>query len=126
MNNKKPKIYTTYFANVKNLPQNVIPVSIAGKAPEAWRWHQYKKLAPKWGFFSVWKQNHDNAYYEEHFRDEVLSKLDPEEVYQELQSTVGASNVIALVCYETPASFCHRHLVADWFRDAGIACEEWR
>ena len=33
---------------------------------------------------------------------------------------------IALICYEKPTDFCHRHLVADWFNKNGILCEEWR
>ena len=32
---------------------------------------------------------------------------------------------IALVCYEAPDKFCHRHLVADWFNKAGYRCEEY-
>lgn len=34
---------------------------------------------------------------------------------------------IALLCYEKPDDFCHRHLVADWLRKNGYECEElWR
>ena len=32
---------------------------------------------------------------------------------------------IALVCYEKPSDFCHRHLVADWFNKNGIECKEF-
>ena len=32
---------------------------------------------------------------------------------------------IALICYEKPTDFCHRHLVADWLNKNGIECEEW-
>lgn len=32
---------------------------------------------------------------------------------------------IVLVCYEKPADFCHRHLVADWMKQHGIQMEEW-
>lgn len=27
-------IYTTYFANLKKLPKDILPISIAGKAPD--------------------------------------------------------------------------------------------
>ena len=30
----------------------------------------------------------------------------------------------ALVCYEKPSDFCHRHLVADWLNKNGYDCEE--
>lgn len=49
-------IYTTYFANIRHLPESIIPVSIAGKPPEKWAGIEYKKLAPKWSFFSEWKK----------------------------------------------------------------------
>lgn len=40
-------IYTSYFANVKNLPSEVIPIAICGGVPEWWCGLQYRKLAPK-------------------------------------------------------------------------------
>lgn len=41
--------YTSYFANLKKLPDNVVPISICGKAPDWYSGLQYKKLAPKMG-----------------------------------------------------------------------------
>lgn len=31
---------------------------------------------------------------------------------------------IALICYEKPTDFCHRHLVAEWLTTNGIKCDE--
>lgn len=56
-------LYTTYFAKLRSLPDNVIPISICAKAPEWYDGIQYKKLAPKYGFFKEWKKTHDNEYY---------------------------------------------------------------
>lgn len=33
---------------------------------------------------------------------------------------------IALICYEKPSDFCHRHLVAEWLNQNGYRCDEWR
>lgn len=30
-------IYTSYFANVKNLPANIYPIAICGKSPNDWK-----------------------------------------------------------------------------------------
>lgn len=49
-------LYTTYFAKLKSLPENVVPIAICGKTPDWYTGLQYKKLAPKWGFFSEWKR----------------------------------------------------------------------
>ena len=119
-------IYTTYFAKLKKLPANIIPISICGKAPDWYTGLQYKKLAPKYGFFMEWKQNHDNEFYIEHFNDEVLDKLNTQTVLQELYDLAGIKDnqEIALVCYEKPMDFCHRHLVANWLENNGIHCLE--
>ena len=53
---RKMKIYTSYFAKLRSLPENIIPISICGKAPEWYTGLQYKKLAPKYGFFMEWKK----------------------------------------------------------------------
>lgn len=124
-------IYTSYFAKLKELENhNVIPISICGKAPDWYKGLQYKKLAPKYGFFMEWRKNHDNDYYIEHFQKEVLDGLDATEVILDFSRMDYGFNVgendIALICYEKPSDFCHRHLVAGWLNQNGFKCEEWR
>ena len=117
-------IYTSYFAKLKELPENITPISICGKAPDWYTGLQYKKLAPKYSFFSVWKDNHDNHYYIEHFQNEVLDTLNLFDMLLDFQK-LSSGKDIALICYEKPTDFCHRHLVADWLNKNGIKCEEW-
>lgn len=105
-------IYTTYFAKLKNLPTNIIPISICGKAPDWYKGLQYKKLAPKYQFFQEWKKNHDNDFYIEHFNIEVLNTLNADKVVEELYELSNKKD-IALLCYEVPTEFCHRPLVAN-------------
>lgn len=133
-------IYTSYFGNLKNLPKNVMPVSICAKAPPWYKGLQYKKLAPKYWFFKEWKQNHDNDFYIKYFKKEVLDELDVIKVLNELQVMLPSrikcdmdkpvycsdDTHIALVCYEKPSDFCHRHLVAQWLRDNGFWCGEYK
>lgn len=124
-------IYTSYFANIKKLPSCVIPISICGKAPDWYEGLQYKKLAPKYGFFMEWKQNHDNDYYIKHFQEEVLDQLNPIDVVKELLVMVhnfkglNYCPEICLICYEKPSDFCHRHLVADWLNGNGYDVKEF-
>ncbi len=128
-------IYTSYFGQLKNLPCNIIPISICAKQPDWYKGLQYKKLAPKYKFFMEWKQNHDNDFYIKHFNEEVLSQLNYQTVLKELQILAGFGEYqciqndlnwhIALICYEKPFDFCHRHLVADWLSKNGIKCTEW-
>lgn len=124
-------IYTTYFAKLKSLPKSIIPISICGKAPNWYEGLQYKKLAPKYDFFMEWKKNHNNDYYIKCFNEQVLNKLNAEDVYKNLISLCGIKTTtnttpdIALVCYEKSTDFCHRHLVAKWLKENGYECKEW-
>jgi len=122
-------IYTSYFAKLRSLPENIVPVSICGKTPDWYTGLQYKKLAPKYDFFMKWKQNHDNAYYIKCFQEQVLDQLNATNVILDLSRLCEGFNVgednIALICYEKPTDFCHRHLVADWLNQSGIRCGEW-
>ena len=117
-------LYTTYFARLRTLPPEITPVAICGKAPDWYAGLQYKKLAPRRSFFSVWRQTRDSHYYVEHFNTEVLTQLNARSVYDELTRLTGSTE-IALVCYERPEQFCHRHLVANWFRENGIEIKEY-
>ena len=127
-------IYTSYFAKLKSLPENIIPISICGKAPDWYKGLQYKKLAPKYDFFMKWKENHDNDYYIKCFNEQVLNKLCIYDVMRDLLELtnmtdrigIGGGKDICLICYEKPDDFCHRHLVADWFGKYGIKCKEWQ
>lgn len=120
-------IYTSYFAKLKSLPPNIIPISICGKAPDWYTGFQYKKLAPKYDFFMKWKDNHDNDYYIKCFNEQVLDKLNAAEVvldFSRILFRIGKIDV-CLICYEKPNEFCHRHLVADWLNREGFECREW-
>lgn len=121
-------IYTSYFAKLSKIPSNITPIAICGKSPEWYKGIQYKKLAPKWSFFSVWKQTHDNDYYIQHFNEEVLSPINADDIIHELYSLAGKNQDedIVLICYEKPGDFCHRHLVAEWLTNHGYPTEEYK
>lgn len=75
----------------------------------------YPELAPKMSFWRIWKDNigivppkENNLFYITEYYKQVLSKLDSQEVYDELDGSI-------LLCYEKPENFCHRQIVAAWF-----------
>lgn len=119
------KIYTGYYANLRKIPDDIVRISIAGKAPVWYTGLQYKKVAPKIGFFLEWKKNKDNKYYIEHYDSEVLSMLVAQNVYDDLTRLSNNADCV-LLCYERSEDFCHRHLVADWLsRELNIDVNEW-
>ena len=121
-------IYTTYFANLRNLPSNIIPISICAKAPSWYNGLEYKNLAPSYDILMEWKSDPNEERYIRRFNDEILSKLNQDEVVDDLQFlvTFNHNTNIALVCYEKPDDFCHRHLVAEWLRNSGYDIEEFK
>jgi len=107
---------TSYYSKSATHPN---AVSIAGKAPEWYKGREYKTLAPKYWFFAKYKEDHDEDFYVDAYYEEVLSKLDPKTVYDEL----GEDAVI--MCWESSEKFCHRHIVADWLeQQLGIKIKE--
>lgn len=75
----------------------------------------YPSLAPLKEFWKEWHENIGKKSEEENIKFyirkywiQVLSKLDVNEVYKELNHSI-------LVCYESPDKFCHREIVAAWF-----------
>lgn len=127
-------LYTSYFGKMKRLPADCVTISICGKAPDWYTGLQYKKLAPKWEFFKIWKETKDNDYYVREFDRQVLSVLDAKQCLEDLVHKLSLEQqelyrqgklAIVLLCYEKPDDFCHRHLVADWFMKHGIDCKEY-
>ena len=107
---------TSYYSKSHNHPK---AVSIAGKCPDWYDGREYKKLAPKWWFFKRYKEDGDEEAYVEAYLEEVLHKLDPQQVYDEL----GEDAV--LLCWESSDKFCHRHIVAWWLEEElGIKIQE--
>lgn len=121
-------IYTTYFAKLRRLPPNIIPISICGKAPDGYKGLQYKKLAPKYDFFVQYKEDGNQEHYVKCYAERVTGVLNAKEVVAELYEKLSEEDKgkdIALVCYEKPDDFCHRHLVADWLNENGYECKEY-
>ena len=116
-------IYTTYFAKLKKLPENVIPIAICSKVPEGYSGFHFRSLAPRFDFFTEWKRTEDNDYFIKCYNEQVLATLDVHSIVPALHGIADGKDV-ALVCYEKSTDFCHRHLIAEWLRAAGYKCEE--
>ncbi len=99
-------MFTSYFANVKKLPTDLVPVSIARGSPRGFTGRKELRLAPTWAMLKLTKPEYDAAFAE------ILAKLDPSEIYR----TLGEKAV--LLCWEKPWDACHRRLVAEWLEAA--------
>lgn len=108
---------TAGFHAAKGMPG---AISIARRAPKGFEGiPMYRALAPGGWFMSVSKE-----VYFERFCNEILGKLDAEEVWNDLHILVNTHDEAMrvepiLCCWEraplTDANWCHRTIVADWF-----------
>lgn len=117
-------IYTSYYANLGKLPSHIVPISIAGKAPEWYKGIQFKKLAPKFNIFSEYKLTGNIEVYTQRYTSLILEQLDAELISKELL-IIASSADVALICYEAPNKFCHRKIVANWFNKFNVPCTEY-
>lgn len=108
------KVYTSYYGKVQKLrKENILLVNIARKKPNWFFGLSCEKLFPDRGMLKL-----DEVEYTKRY-EAILSRLAPMQVYRELDTMMrnyGAS-AVALVCWEKPEKFCHRHLVAKWFKE---------
>ena len=117
------KIYTTYFARTKDIPNDSLIISIALYPPHGASFLTYHNLTPTRDILRRYKENGDISEYTRNYKKQVLGKLTQEGVYDSLEQFGNGKNVY-LVCYEGKNKFCHRHLVANWLNEANIQCEE--
>ena len=116
-------IYTSYFGIIKDVKN---PIAICGKSPDWYMGPQYKKLAPKYWFFDMYKKGEiGKEEYTICFKREVLKTLNPIEVKKELFNKYPKEEIITLMCFETPDLFCHRQLVSAWLNSYGIKVKEF-
>lgn len=109
------KLYTSNYARNG---RHMKAVAISIRPPYWYKGKDYLDLAPTWDIVLGVK---DGTVTQGEYIDvynQILSKLDPQQVANELGD--GA----IMLCYESPNDFCHRHLVSQWMRDAGIDVKE--
>lgn len=131
-------IYTSYFGNLRNIRPDIVCYSIAGKTPE---WYEqindgrhwcYPALAPKLIWWKEWHVKFSNdldspasrEWYADRYRATVLDGINASALVRVLQDH-DPSKDICLLCYETPAKFCHRQIVREWLNSNGIECAEY-
>lgn len=105
---------TSYYGSkkIKNIDKDRL-VSVSYIRPEGFlSIRRYVPLCPSWKLVNAYKtglitkEEYTKQYYED-----VLNKLDPDEVY----TSLGENSI--LLCYEKSGDFCHRRIIADWFKE---------
>ena len=119
-------MYTSYFANMRKLPEDMVFIAITVSPPKWFNGKVYKNLAPTWDILKSYKETGNEEEFKQRFYNEVLNKLDINKVVEDLKQLSGVSDLsnVCLLCYEKSDSFCHRHLVSD-FLSSVVDCNEY-
>lgn len=117
------EIYTSYFGNLRKLSSaGIVPVSIARWDPKWFEGISYKTVAP---LPEMLGNDITNEQYTLMYQRRILSKLNPGKIVRDLHVMTGGKDC-ALLCYEKPGDFCHRHLLADWMlKETGLVIQEF-
>lgn len=109
------KIYTSYYGNLKKLHNaQIIPIGVSLYRPKWFKGMSLGMLAPRREMLS------DDMSTEEYIvkYNKILEALNFNEIVRMIKGNGNGSDV-ALLCYEKPGDFCHRHLLADWLNKKG-------
>lgn len=118
-------MWTSYFAKLNRLPKDVIPIAICAKPPNWYGGARYGLLAPPYDVLMGYKRDGDKEKYVREYRKRVLANLNPDRTVDDL-FRISGGKAFAMLCFEKPEDFCHRHLVAEWLRENGFEVEEWK
>ena len=113
-------VFTGYFAQLKKYQSaGLIPISIARITPEWFKGQELKELAPSRDLLRRYKAGKltEDSYKTEYFHQ--LDQVKWKKVLKDLED-----NTI-LLCYEKTGTFCHRHLLAEYLKDAGYDIKEF-
>ena len=115
---------TSYFGNIRNI---LIPLSISQHPPKWYTGPWNKILAPPWELVDRAQKGMTAEVYKLEFHKQVLNKLMPQLMYNEL--IAQHTEDVVLLCFEKlekPGDFCHRRIVATWFEcHLGVDVPEW-
>uniref|UniRef100_A0A7V4LCQ7 DUF488 domain-containing protein n=1 Tax=Desulfobacca acetoxidans TaxID=60893 RepID=A0A7V4LCQ7_9BACT len=107
-------IFTSNFQTAGHLPQ---AAAISRGLPRGWQGRVYKALAPSWSLVNI----ADQTQFIRLYKAQVLDKLNARQVLRDL----GGDDCI-LLCWEPPGEFCHRLVVAAWFKkELGLEVPEF-
>ena len=108
------KIYTSYFGNLLKLKEKRIkPISIALFPPKWYAGDELLNLAPDSAIFAGYKENIISEERFKKFYEYKIKQIGKEKILKMIEDIAEGQDV-ALVCFEAPGCFCHRHILADY------------
>ena len=119
------KIYTSYYANLRNIPDTVVPVGISRVIPNWFKGPTYQVLAPSWDMVKEYKETGDEVKFAEQYAD-IVSPIDEEYFLMYMEHFTDEEHPdVVLLSWEKTGEFSHRNFLPIWGFYNGIEIEEW-
>ena len=125
------KLYTSYYANIKNIPANYLMVGISqfcpewlkDNAPDNFLFMRGNFLAPTKELLNDIKSGNIDQFeyrkryeeqFDEFFKNASYQYKTVDQWYQAMDEEFSDKyQAIVFLCYEKPSDFCHRHILRD-------------
>ena len=109
------KIYTGYFAGIRNYPSGVLIIGITRFKPEYFKGINLESLAPSANLLRQYKNKEiDNFIFKQKYIQEIEDRGFVAKSVRQILEEIAGNRDIILCCYEKPSEFCHRHILAEW------------
>jgi hypothetical protein len=105
------KVYTSYFARVKEIQKDgLLPVGIAVNPPSWYTGAKLPYLAPRIEMLNI----KNTEKYKVEF-NKILSNKNPQKVKVDIETLQNYFKTdVVLLCFEKDWNTCHRKMVAEW------------
>lgn len=121
------KLYTTYLAKMKCLPEDMVKAIIMRMPPISIQKIEsavhIPELSPKLEVLQEYKKTGDWNTFVEKFNEQMYSDKETME-YLNLLMQALEENEVAIICCEKDRNTCHRSLIADYLKELGYEYEE--
>ena len=110
------EIYTSYFGNIRKLKEaGIVPIGISLGRNRYVSCRYLPYLAPR-KYMLDDKISEDE--YTKMYKEHILARVNINTLREDIRSlSDNATKDVALLCYEKPPAFCHRHLFAEWMKE---------
>lgn len=122
------RLYTTYAANLKNVPSGTVVCSIM-QMPLAFLKKEgilnVPQLAPLTENLVAYKRGGSWETFEKQYKEQMYSNKETVKYINYLIEALDEdNNNICLICCEKDNMYCHRRLIAEYMKDLGYQTEE--
>ena len=114
----KGKLYTSYFANIMNIPHSMRVFSVVRQPQDI---PNIIDLSPSAGLLNQYKSK--RITYEDfskRFINELANNPKASVMFDSLSNLLNQGIDVVLVCYEKNSTFCHRKILGEIFSTSGI------